>query len=540
MSKKENQLDSIVIGAGFAGIYMLHKLRNELGLNVRSFERGSGIGGTWHWNRYPGAAADVDSIAYRYSFDSALIKEWNWKTRYAPQAEILAYLEHVVDRYELREDIQLNTTVEALTFDEATSLWTVRTDDGEEYTARYVVGALGPLSTANFPDIEGRESFAGTQVHTGAWPQELDITGKKVGVIGTGSTGTQFIGAAAKIADHLTVFQRSAQYVVPAGDGPLSEEFLEDYRENHEQFWKQVFNSRVACGFQEAEISAMAVSAEERERKFQESWDAGNGFNFMFGTFADIAFNPESNEAAASFIRSKIKEIVRDPETARKLMPTDYYAKRPICNTGYYESYNRDNVALISTKENPIVKITPKGVQTEDGTEHEVDVLVFATGYEAMQGSYNKIDIRGAGGRSLKEHWGEAPSSYLGVATNGFPNLFTVFGPNSVFSNLPPALQTQVEWISDTIGEARKRGVGRVEATAAAEEEWTVMCREMAQHSLFAQTDSWIFGSNIPGKERRTLFYFGGIAAYREKLKEIVSADYEGFTLDGEAAPSAV
>ncbi|MGW0766315.1 flavin-containing monooxygenase [Streptomyces sp. NPDC002676] len=539
MTRKPTHLDAIVIGAGFAGIYMLHKLRNELGVHVRAFERGTGIGGTWHWNRYPGAAADVDSIVYRYSFDSDLLRDWNWKNRYATQPEILAYLEHVVDRFDLREDIQLGTTVESLTFDEDSNLWTARTDRGEEFTATYVVGALGPLSTPVFPDIEGRDSFAGTQVHTGAWPEGLDITGKKVGVIGTGSTGTQFVGAAARMAEHLTVFQRSAQYVVPAGDEPLSDEFIEDYRENHEQFWKQVFESRVACGFRESEISAMDVSAEERERKFEESWNQGNGFHFMFGTFADIAFNPAANEAAASFIRSKIAKIVRDPETARKLMPTDFYAKRPICNTGYYESYNRDNVTLVSTKENPIVRITPTGVVTEDGTQHDLDVLVFATGYEAMQGSYNRIDIRGRGGVTLKEHWGEAPSSYLGVAMTGFPNLFTVFGPNSVFSNLPPALQTQVDWIAETIGAARRRGIGTVEATAAAEEEWTAMCREMAEHSLFAQTDSWIFGSNIPGKKRRTLFYFGGIAAYREKLREIVAADYEGFTLDHEGSPAA-
>ncbi|TXL88154.1 NAD(P)/FAD-dependent oxidoreductase [Streptomyces sp. IB2014 016-6] len=536
MTQKTTHLDSLVIGAGFAGIYMLHKLRNELGLTARVFDKADGVGGTWYWNRYPGAAADVDSIVYRYSFDRELLQEWNWKNRYATQPEILAYLEHVVDRHDLREDIQLNTAIESLAYDEESNLWTARTDGGEEFTARYVVGALGPLSTANFPDIPGRDTFAGPLVHTGAWPRDLDITGKRVGVVGTGSTGTQFICAAARTATHLTVFQRSAQYVVPSGDGPLSDAYLTECRETYDQIWDQVFNSRVGCGFKESEISATSVSPAERERLFQESWDAGNGFRFMFGTFSDIAFNPAANEAAASFIKSKITQTVRDPETARKLVPTDYYAKRPICNSGYYETYNRDNVSLVSTKENPVVRITPAGVVTEDGTEHELDVLVFATGYEAMEGSYNRIGIQGRAGTTLRESWGDTPSSYLGVATHGFPNLFMVYGPNSVFCNLPPGIETQVEWISEMIGSAQRRGVTRIEATATAEDEWTGMCREMAEQSLFAQTDSWIFGTNIPGRKRRTLFYFGGIGNYRQKLREVAAADYEGFTLEGQSS----
>ncbi|MCI3220759.1 NAD(P)/FAD-dependent oxidoreductase [Streptomyces sp. NP-1717] len=538
MTQKTTHLDALVIGAGFAGIYMLHKLRNELGLTVRVFDKADGVGGTWYWNRYPGAAADVDSIVYRYSFDEELLREWNWKTRYAPQPEILAYLEHVVDRHDLREDIQLGSAVESLAFDEESGRWTARTDGGEEFTARYVVGALGPLSSANLPDIEGRDTFAGPLVHTGSWPEDLDITGKRVGVVGTGSTGSQFICAAAPAATHLTVFQRSAQYVVPSGDGPLSDAYLDEYRETCGEVWDQVFNSRVGCGFKESETPATSVSPAERERVFQESWEAGNGFRFMFGTFSDIVFNPVANDAAASFIKSKITQIVRDPETARKLVPTDYYAKRPICNSGYYETFNRDNVSLVSTKENPIVRITPAGVITEDGTEHELDVLVFATGYDAMEGSYNRIAVQGREGKTLRESWGDTPSSFLGLATHGFPNLFMVFGPNSVFCNLPPGIETQVEWISEMIGSAQRRGVTRIEATAAAEDEWTGMCREMAEQSLFAQTDSWIFGTNIPGRKRRTLFYFGGIGNYRQKLREVAAADYEGFTLDGQPSPA--
>jgi cyclohexanone monooxygenase len=531
---KPLHFDAIVIGAGFAGIYMLHKLRNELGLSVRSFDRAGGVGGTWYWNRYPGAAADVDSYIYRYSFDREMLQEFDWKTRYEPQHSILAYLEKIVDKYDLRRDIQLNTTVESLEFDEGRNLWTARTDSGEEFTARYVVSALGPLSTKNLPDFEGRDTFAGPLVHTGAWPEDLDITGKRVGVVGTGSTGTQFICAAAQTAEHLTVFQRSAQYVVPAADRRLTEEELAEIRKNYDKIWADAFNTRLAAGFQESETPAMSVSAAERERIYEEGWQAGNGFHFMFGLFVDLIFDPAANETATSFIKSKIRQIVRDPETARKLTPTDFYAKRPICNTGYYETFNRDNVTLVSTKETPIVRITPTGVVTADGTEHELDVLVFATGFEAMDGSYKRMDIRGRGGVTLKEHWADAPSSYLGMAIHEFPNLFMVFGPNSAFSNLPPGLQTQIEWIAELIQAAQERGIVRVEATAAAEEEWTATCREMALQSLFAQTDSWIFGTNIPGKKQQTMFYFGGIATYRQMLRDIAAGGYTGFTLDSE------
>ncbi|MFL5910603.1 MAG: flavin-containing monooxygenase [Gaiellaceae bacterium] len=529
---RPTHFDAVIIGAGFAGIYMLHKLRNELGLSVRAFDKAGGVGGTWYWNRYPGAAADVDSFIYRYSFDREMLQEFNWKTRYEPQHSILAYLEKIVDKYDLRRDIQLHTTIESLAFDEGQNLWTARTDSGEEFTARYVVSALGPLSTRNLPDFEGRDTFAGPLVHTGAWPEGLDVTGKRVGVIGTGSTGTQLICAAAPIVEHLTVFQRSAQYVVPSGDGPLSDEQLAHIRENYDKIWEDAFNTRLACGFQESETPAMSVSEAERERIFEEGWQAGNGFHFMFGLFVDLIFDPAANAAATSFIRSKIKQIVRDPETARKLTPTDLYAKRPACNTGYYETFNRDNVTLVSTKETPIARITPTGVVTADGTEHELDVLVFATGYEAMDGSYNRMDIRGRAGVTLKEHWRDTPSSYLGIAVNGFPNLFMVFGPNSAFSNLPPGLETQIEWIAEMIQAAEERGISRIEATAGAEQEWTTTCHEMAIQSLFAQTDSWIFATNIPGKKQRTMFFFGGIATYRQTLRDIAAADYTGFTLE--------
>lgn len=515
---KNTDLDAIVVGAGFAGIYALHKLRNELGLSVRAFDKAGGVGGTWYWNRYPGAMSDSEGFIYQYSFDRDLLREWTWKKRYLSQAEILGYLEAVVERHDLARDIQLNTGVETLVYDEAAALWTATTSDGQTLTARYVVTALGPLSTSHFPDFKGRDSFQGRLVHTGSWPDDLDIEGKRVGVIGTGSTGTQFICAASKVAGQLTVFQRTPQYNVPSGNAEVDEAYFTDLRGRYDQVWEQAKKSRVACGFEESEIAAMSVSEEERRRVFQENWDRGNGFRFMFGTFSDIIFDPRANEAAADFIRSKIREIVKDPETARKLQPTDYYAKRPVCNEDYYESYNRDNVSLVSLKETPIREFTPTGIVTEDGVEHELDVVVFATGFEAVEGSYRQMEIRGRGGVTIEEHWGDTPASYLGVNVSGFPNMFMVYGPNSVFSNLPTAIETQVEWITDLVRMMEERDLTSIEPTPEAEEGWTELCTQIADHSLFPKVNSWIFGANIPGKKKRVLFYFAGLGNYRQKL----------------------
>jgi cyclohexanone monooxygenase len=523
-------LDAIVIGAGFGGIYMLKKLRDELGLRVRAFDKAGGVGGTWYWNRYPGAKSDTETFVYQYSFDRELLQEWEWTTRYVDQPDILAYLENVVDRHDLRKDIQLDTSVDGLVFDEHTGIWTVRTGDGRTSTARYVVCAVGLLSKINLPDIKGIDSFQGTLAHTGAWPEDLTLEGKRVGVIGTGSTGTQFICAASRIADHLTVFQRSPQYVVPSGNGPVSAQYVAGVKRDYDRIWNQVRNSMVAFGFEESTVPATSVSAEERQRVFQENWDKGNGFRFMFGTFSDIAVDPAANEAAAAFIRGKIAECVQDAETARKLTPTDLYAKRPLCNEDYYEVYNRGNVSLVSIKENPITEITPRGVLTEDGTEHELDVLVFATGFDAVDGNYVRMDIRGRGGETIQRHWQDGPTSYLGVTTSSFPNLFMILGPNGPFTNLPPSIETQVEFITELVGEAERRG-GLIEPTRAVEDAWTVTCQEIADSTLFPQAESWIFGANVPGKKHTVMFFMAGLGAYRAKLAEVVAADYDGFLM---------
>jgi len=528
-------VDAIVIGAGFGGIYMLHKLRNERGLSVKAFEKGGGVGGTWYFNKYPGAKSDTEGFVYRYSFDKDLLQEWDWNTRYLDQPDVLAYLEHVVDRYDLGRDIQLNTEVTSAVFDDDTELWTVTTDDGKSLTARYLVNALGLLAKSNIPDIPGRDTFAGPLVHTNAWPENLDITGKRVGVIGTGSTGTQFIVAAAKTADHLTVFQRSPQYCVPSGNGPVDQAEVDRTKEDFDAIWDQVRNSVVAFGFTESDVEAMSVSEEERRRVFQENWDKGNGFRFMFGTFCDIATNPEANAAAAAFIRSKIAEIVDDPETARKLTPTDLYAKRPLCNEGYYETYNRDNVELVSIEENPIREITPAGVRTADGVEHQLDVLVFATGFDAVDGNYRSMNLRGRDGRHIDDHWTDGPTSYLGLSKSGFPNMFMILGPNGPFTNLPPSIETQVDWIGELIGNAEQNGVRTVEPTPEAENGWTATCEEIANMTLFPKAESWIFGANIPGKKKAVMFYMAGIGAYRQKLGEVADSGYDGFTMTRES-----
>ncbi|WP_028849141.1 flavin-containing monooxygenase [Thermocrispum municipale] len=529
-------LDAIVIGAGFGGIYMLHKLRNDLGLSVRVFEKGGGVGGTWYWNKYPGAKSDTEGFVYRYSFDKELLREYDWTTRYLDQPDVLAYLEHVVERYDLARDIQLNTEVTDAIFDEETELWRVTTAGGETLTARFLVTALGLLSRSNIPDIPGRDSFAGRLVHTNAWPEDLDITGKRVGVIGTGSTGTQFIVAAAKMAEQLTVFQRTPQYCVPSGNGPMDPDEVARIKQNFDSIWDQVRSSTVAFGFEESTVEAMSVSESERQRVFQQAWDKGNGFRFMFGTFCDIATNPEANAAAAAFIRSKIAEIVKDPETARKLTPTDLYAKRPLCNEGYYETYNRDNVSLVSLKETPIEEIVPQGVRTSDGVVHELDVLVFATGFDAVDGNYRAMNLRGRDGRHINEHWTEGPTSYLGVTKAGFPNMFMILGPNGPFTNLPPSIEAQVEWISDLIDKATREGLTTVEPTADAEREWTETCAEIANMTLFPKADSWIFGANIPGKRHAVMFYLGGLGNYRRQLADVADGGYRGFQLRGERA----
>ncbi len=528
------ELDAIVIGAGFGGLYMLHKLRDEQGLKVRGFDKASDVGGTWYWNRYPGALSDSESFVYCYSFNKDLLQDWNFTTRYLTQPQILAYLEHVADRLDLRRDITFNTGVVSAHFDETRNLWIVRTDKGEQLTARFLVTALGLLSVTNIPEIKGRETFKGEQYHSGNWPKSISYDGKRVAVIGTGSTGTQIITAIAPLVKHLTVFQRSPQYTVPVGNGPVTPEYVAEKKRNYDAIWKHVRRSMVAMGFEESTLPTMSVSEEERQAIFQKAWDFGGGFRYAFETFNDIITDEAANHAAAEFIRGKIAEIVKDPETARKLTPHDYYAKRPLCDSGYYATFNRDNVTLVDVKATPIAEITPKGIRTADGVEHEVDMIIFATGFDAVDGNYKKIDIRGRGGRSIAEHWRDGESSHVAIGVAGFPNMFMIMGPNGPFANLPPAIEAQVEFVADTIAHVEANGLATIEPTQQAEDAWTEVCRDVADKTLLPRAESWIFGANIPGKVHRVLFYLGGLGAYLQELEAVKAAGYRGFVFRGE------
>ena len=521
--------DAIVIGAGFGGLYAVHKLRDELGLKVQAYDSASDVGGTWYWNRYPGALSDTESYIYRYSFDKELLQKGTWKNQYLTQPEILGYMNEVADHFDLRRSYQFNTAMESASYDEETNLWRVTTDKGETVTAKNLVTGLGLLSAINKPNFKGIDDFQGQVIHTGRWPEGVDLSGKRVGVIGTGSTGQQVVVATAPVAGHLTVFQRSAQYNVPIGNHPQSAEEIAEIKKDYDAIWEQVRNSAVAFGFDESTVPAMSVSEEERERVFQEAWDIGGGFRYMFATFSDITTDMDANNAACEFVRKKIREIVDDPVTAEKLCPTDLYAKRPLCAHKYFEVYNRDNVSLVDVKANPIEEITAKGLRTADGVEHELDVLILATGFEAVDGSYTKRHFSGRGGVTLREKWKDGPTGYLGMMETDFPNFFMILGPNGPFTSLPPSIETQVEWISDTIKRNYDNDVVVFDVKPEVQEAWQEKCREISDATLFPKAQSWIFGANIPGKPNAVMFYMAGLAKYRQELAEAKSADYACF-----------
>lgn len=530
----EIELDAVVVGAGFGGIYALRKLRDEHGLNVLAFDKAGGVGGTWFWNRYPGALSDSESHVYCYSWDKALYQEWEFKTKYVPQAEVLSYLQSVVERHDLLKDIRLETGITSAVFDDARRKWVVKTDADETYIAKYFITALGLLAATNIPDIPGLASFEGEVYHTSRWQPGTSFEGKRVGVIGTGSTGVQFITAVAPQVKHLTVFQRSPQYSVPIGNGPISKEELADIHRDFDAIWDQVRGSALAFGFEESDIGTFSVSDEERKAIFDRAWKKGGGFRFMFETFNDIATNEAANKAAQDYIRGKIDEIVKDPETARKLKPKDLHAKRPLCDSGYYEIFNRDNVTLVhvGSEETPIERITSTGVVTSDGVEHALDMLVFATGFDAVDGNYKRMELRGRDGVFIQDHWKTGPTSYMAVATANFPNMFMVLGPNGPFTNLPPSIEAEVEWIADTIGYMEDNAIATLEPQPQAEEAWVQTCEDIANQTLFPKAESWIFGANIPGKKNTIYFYMGGLAAYREALKQVTREGFRGFILE--------
>jgi cation diffusion facilitator CzcD-associated flavoprotein CzcO len=531
-SSQTRDLDALIVGAGFSGLYQLLCLRDRLGLSVQVLEAAGGVGGTWYWNRYPGARCDSESHAYCYSFDEELMREWQWSERYPEQPEIMRYLNHVADRFDLRRDIRFNTRVASAHYDEAANRWHVRTEAGEEFSATFLITAVGCLSTANVPAIPGLESFAGTWYHTGQWPHDgVDFSGKRVGVVGTGSTGIQAIPVIARTAAHLTVFQRTANYSVPARNGPLTETFRRWVRENTAEIRRITRATPNGHPFVIAERRARATPAEERQALYEAAWEKG-GLQFR-ATFQDLLVDKEANDTAADFIRGKIREIVKDPATAAKLSDIDhpYAAKRPPIDTDYFETYNRGNVSLIDVRAAPIERITPEGIRTREG-DYGLDIIVFATGFDAMTGPLLRMDIRGRDGLPLAEAWEAGPRNYLGLQVAGFPNLFTVTGPGSpsVLCNMPVAIEQHVEWITDCIAHLRARGLNRIEPKPEAVDQWVDQVNAAANATLLPlAAHSWFLGANVPGKPRVFMPYAGGMARYREICADIAASGYQGF-----------
>jgi cation diffusion facilitator CzcD-associated flavoprotein CzcO len=528
------ELDALVIGAGFAGLYQLLSLRDRLGLAVKALEAGSGVGGTWYWNRYPGARCDSESHVYWYTFSPELMQEWEWSERYPGQAEILRYLNFVADKFDLKRDIQFNSRVTSAHYDEAANRWRVCTEQGKVFVAKFLVTAVGCLSTANVPKIPGLEDFGGDCYHTGQWPHEgVDFTGKRVGMIGTGSTGIQSAPVIAEYARHLTVFQRTANYSVPARNVPLTPEFKRYVKRNAAEIraiTRQTYNG---MGFKVEERKAVETSPEEREKIYEAAWERG-GLQFR-ATFQDMLISKEANDTAANFIKRKIRSIVKDPKTAAILSNIDhpYAAKRPPIDTDYFETYNRPNVSLVDLKATPIERITEAGIRTTE-TEYPLDVIVFATGFDAMTGPLLRMNIRGRNGAALKDVWEAGPRNYLGLQVGGFPNLFTITGPGSpsVLCNMPVAIEQHVEWITNCIAFMRARGLERIEARPDAVENWVAEVNEVANRTLLPMArHSWYLGANIPGKPRVFMPYAGGMIRYREVCEDVARRGYEGFAL---------
>lgn len=524
--------DVAVVGAGFSGMYMLHLLR-EQGLSVRVFESGDDVGGTWYWNRYPGARCDVESMFYSYSFSPELEQEWEWTERYPTQPEILRYAQHVADRFDLRRDICFETRVVSAVFDEDRAVWTVTTDAGDVVEAQFVVTAVGCLSTAQSPRLPGLEDFQGQTLHTGHWPHEgVELAGRRVGVIGTGSSGIQAIPVIAEQAEHLTVFQRTPNFTIPAHNRPLDPAEVASIRAQYPALREAARRSPGGSETNTLEQGALELSEQDRLAELERRWEVG-GATFV-AAFPDAMVDLGANAVVADFVRGKIAQIVEDPDVANRLSPTTYPigTKRICVDTDYYATFNRDNVDLVDLRDAPIESVTSDGVRV-GGVVHEVDTLVFATGYDAMTGSLTRMGIVGRGGLTLAEAWEHGPHTYLGVAVAGFPNLFTITGPGSpsVLSNMMVSIEQHVEWISNLVAHARSEGLSVVEAQSSAQVKWVEHVNEVANYTLYPHAASWYLGANVPGKTRVFMPYVGGVGAYRQRCEQVAAAGYEGFSL---------
>jgi cyclohexanone monooxygenase len=525
--------DAIIVGAGVGGLYAVYRLR-KLGLTVRAFEAAGEVGGTWYWNRYPGCRCDVESMEYSYSFSEELQQEWHWPERYGTQPEILRYINHVADRFSLRRAIKFNTRVRQAIFDSNTSTWTVTTDKGDVATARFCIMATGNLSTPRKPNYPGLENFEGRWYHTGLWPHEgVDFSGLRVGIIGTGSSGVQSIPIIARQAKHLYVFQRTANFSLPARNAPLDPNRERTHKTEYAERRRAAFDTPFGiAGYPPPVKSALDATEAERQQAYEAKWAEGGSISFLY-SFTDLLLSKEANETASEFVRRKIRASVKDTKTAELLCPNDHPigTKRLILDTDYYETYNRDNVLLVDIRSKPIEEITPNGLRTAD-REYLLDAIVFATGFDAMTGAMKEIEIRTDGGMSIQEKWDHGPRTYLGIMIAGFPNLFMITGPQSpgVKSQMILACEQHVNWIADCLQYMRNRGFSRIEAEPAAEDAWVRHNNEVADRTLYPLANSWYVGANIPGKPRVFMPYVGGVTAYKKKCDEVAGNGYEGFS----------
>lgn len=525
----------LVVGAGFSGLYLLHRLRKE-GHLVHAVEQAPEVGGTWYWNRYPGARCDVESVDYSYSWDDDLQQEWDWTEKYPAQGDILAYLTHVADRFDLRKDIDFNTTLTGAEWDESQGLWTATADDGRVYRARYLLMAVGCLSAPKDIDLPGFDAFTGRVVRTYDWPAGEDLKGQTVGVVGTGSTGAQVVPALAQTVADLTVIQRTPNFVIPTRNRPLNDGELDEIKADYPD--RRIRNRTHPAGVFRSDNpkNAFDVDAEERRVTFQERWDGG-GINFL-GAFADLMFDQAANDSIVDFVHTKIDEIVSDPETAASLKPKSYPlgAKRPVVATDYYETYNRSNVHLVDVKKNPLETFTEKGFRLADGTEYEVDTMVLATGFDAFTGPFTKMDIRGTNGRSLADTWNrDGAKTHLGFGSAGFPNMIIVAnaGSPSVLANMVTAIEQHVEWISRLLNTMRDEGHTMIEAQESAQDAWVQTVEDVAAMTLWPNGDSgsWYRGANVDGKVQLFMPYAAGVVEYGTAIDKAAANGYEGFTL---------
>jgi cyclohexanone monooxygenase len=529
------EFDAIVVGAGFAGLYMLHRLRG-LGFNARVYEAGGGVGGTWYWNRYPGARCDVESMQYSFSFSEELDQQWDWSEKYSPQPEILAYANHVTDRFGLRQDIRFDTRVTSATFNEAANCWRIQTDRGDHVSAKFCIMAVGCLSATNRPPFKGMEDFHGPIYHTGEWPHDgVDFTGLRVGVIGTGSSAIQSIPIIAQQAASLTVFQRTATYSVPAWNEKLTPEYRKKIKADYPALRAKARARPTGFYFPFNMKPALEATPEERDQKYEEAWERG-GLPFL-GAFGDLLFEKAANDTIADFARAKIRSVVKDPATAELLCPDNVFGCKRLCvDTGYFETYNLPHVKLVDVSKTPIERFTKQGIEV-NGTEYRFDVVVCATGFAAMTGSFDRIKITGRSGLTLSEKWRGGPRAYLGVASAGFPNLFMITGPGSpsVLASMIQAIEQHVDWMLDCMAHLRDVGAATVEAIPQYEDEWVEHVNEVSKVSLRSTCSSWYVGTNIAGRPRVFMPYIGGFPVYVQKCNEVMSNGFEGFAIGGAA-----